>query len=103
LRRNQGQKPWRLVMNTLISWNREAKYLIAFCWTDVRPKWLVAKKSYPGEAGATLNLIDELFRGDRKAALDSPDEGEDSLGRVRRLRGTESRWVVKALGCWQPS
>lgn len=90
-------------MNTLISWKRGAKYLLAVCWAHVRPKWLVAEKSYPREAGTTLNLIDELFRVDRKAARDSPDEDEDSLERVRRLRGTESRWVVKALGCWQPS
>lgn len=78
---------------------RGAKYVLAFCWAHSRRKWLVAEKSYPREADAILNLIDELFRIERKAARGPPGD-EALLERRRRLRNDESRWVVKALECW---
>ncbi len=78
---------------------RGAKYVLAFCMAHVRRKWLVAERSYPQEAGAILNLIDELFRIERKAARGPPGT-EELLERRRRLRDDESRWVVKALECW---
>ena len=78
---------------------RGARYVLAFCWAHCRRKYLVAEQSYAREAGAILNLIDELFRIEREAARGPP--GEDALlERRRRLRDGRSRWVIAALQCW---
>jgi transposase len=78
---------------------RGARFTLAFCWSHSRRKFMVAEQSYPREAGAILNLIDELFRIEREAARGPP--GEDALlDRRRRLRDEKSRWVIAALQCW---
>ncbi len=92
---------------------RGAKYTLVFCWAHVRRKFLVAEKSYPREAGAIMDLIDELFRVDREAARSvrrdlpsgraaraPPDNAEPLVERRRRLREDRSVWVIKALACW---
>jgi len=78
---------------------RGARYVLAFCWSHCRRKWLAASKSYPREAGAIMDLIDHLFRIDRKVAR-GPPGSQEALDERRRLRDEESRWVVKALECW---
>jgi transposase len=78
---------------------RGARYVLAFCWAHCRRKYLVAEQSYAREAGAILNLIDELFRIEREAARGPPGE-EALLERRRRLRDEKSRWVIEALKCW---
>jgi hypothetical protein len=75
-----------------------ARYTLAFCWSHCRRKFLVAEQSYPREAGAILNLIDELFRIEREAARGPPGEAA-LLERRRRLREEKSRWVIAALQC----
>ena len=76
-----------------------AKFTSAFCWAHARRKFLDAEKSFPREAGAILNLIDELFRIDRRAGRDPPCD-IDPLETIAAMRERNSRPSIAALKCW---
>lgn len=74
---------------------RRGRFRLASCWAHVRRKFLEAEHSFPREAGAVVNLIDELFAIERIAGVGPPDR---SL--VLKLRDERSRWVLRALLAW---
>jgi transposase len=75
------------------------RFIHAFCWSHVRRKFVDAEKFYPREAGAVVDLIDELFAIERLCPTGPPDDPE-RLAAVARLRDEKSRWIVAALGVW---
>jgi transposase len=75
------------------------RFRLAHCWSHSRRKFIAAEKSYAREAGAIVNLIDELFAIERLCPTGPPDD-EERLCLLGRLRQDKSQWVIKALECW---
>jgi transposase len=74
-------------------------FRLAHCWSHVRRKFIAAEKSYAREAGAIVNLIDEMFATDRLCPTGPPDD-EERLRLLTQLRQDRSQWIIKALECW---
>jgi hypothetical protein len=75
------------------------RFIQAHCWSHVRREFLEAARFYPREAGAIVNLIDELFRIDRLAGCGPPgDSVQEAL--IRKLRTERSEPVIRALEVW---
>jgi len=77
-----------------------ARYVQAHCWSHVRREFLEAARFYPREAGAVVNLIDELFRIDRLTSGRGPPGDPDQRELVRKLRAERSEPVIRALEAW---
>ncbi|MEK7703309.1 MAG: transposase, partial [Myxococcota bacterium] len=75
------------------------RFRLGHCWSHVRRKFIAAEKSYAREAGAIVNLIDELFAIERLCPTGPPDD-EERLRLLLALRQEKSQWVIKALECW---
>jgi transposase len=75
------------------------QYISAFCWAHTRRKFLAAEASHSKEAGAIINLIDELFAIDRLCPTGPPDDPE-RLNVLRKLRHERSKPVLQALAAW---
>jgi transposase len=79
------------------------KYISAFCWAHTRRKFLAAEASHSKEAGAIINLIDELFAIDRladKRCPTGPPNDSEKLETLRKLRHERSKPVLQALAAW---
>jgi len=74
---------------------RRGRFRLAHCWAHVRRKFLEAEHAYPREAGAVLNLIDELFALEGGSGAGPP---EREL--VLKVRDERTRWVLRALLAW---
>ncbi len=75
------------------------KYISAFCWAHTRRKFLAAEASHSKEAGAIINLIDELFAIDRLCPPGPPNDPE-RIDELRRLRHERSKPVLQGLASW---
>ncbi len=85
-----------------------AMFTIANCWSHVRRKVLEAEGEAPAQVKEFLDLVGALYAIDRKAARAPPDEKCAPGGyrrqidkeKLRVLRDTESRAVVKKIHDW---
>ena len=77
------------------------------CWSHGRRNVIKANKEAPGQVAEFLDLVDELYEIDRKAARD-PSPGDNRRGyrhrldldKLRELRDTESRDVCARIHQW---
>jgi len=65
--------------------------ILAFCWSHGRRKFTDIEENYPGPCSEILDLIDELFRLDRRAI---------SYDELKKIREEESQLVVDKIWVW---
>ena len=85
-----------------------ASFTIANCWSHARRRVLEAEGEAPTQVKEFLDLVGELYAIERKAARGPPEESSGSGGyrcridleKLRVLRDTESREVIKRIHAW---
>ncbi len=79
---------------------RGGEFTVAHCWAHVRRKFVEIEKFFPDGCAEIIALIAELYSIEKKAGSGPPDE---RLERLRELRNTESRAVVRRIQSWAMS
>lgn len=76
---------------------RGGNFTVAHCWAHVRRKFVEIEKFFPERCAEIVALIGELYAIEKKAGSGPPDE---RIERLRELRNTESRDVVRRIQSW---
>jgi transposase len=80
-----------------LSKRRGGSFTVAHCWAHVRRKFVEIEKFFPDACAEIIALIGELYAIEKKAGSGPPDEW---LARLRALRDSESRDVVRRIQAW---